>query len=155
MRDPLWHFIRTRRYARLALGLILCCSSLICIDGFAQSARTPASGSAEREAIMDALRVPAKKDLGRDVIFKVERLRVAGDWAFARVSPTLPDGSEIDYAKTKFRKQIELGAFDPQGEALLQRDADGWKVLEWVFGRTDVASVTWSERYRFPKSLLE
>lgn len=137
------------------LGLILCCSSLLCIDAFGQSARTPASASAEREAIMNALRVPAKKDLGRDVIFKVERLRVAGEWAYARVSPTLPDGSELDYSTTKFRKQIELGAFDPQAEALLQRNADGWKVLEWVFGRTDVASVTWGERYRFPKSLLE
>ena len=104
---------------------------------------------------MDALRVPAQKDLGRTVIFKVDRLRVAGDWAFARVSPTLPDGSEIDFSKTKFRKLIDLGAFDPQGEALLRREDDEWEVLEWVFGATDVPSAGWSDKYRFPKSLLE
>ena len=104
---------------------------------------------------MDALRVPAEKDLGRSVIFKVDRLRVAGDWAYARVSPTLPNGGAIDYSKTKYRKQVEFGAFDPQAEALLRLEDNGWKVLEWVFGRTDVASVTWGEKYRIPKSLLE
>lgn len=104
---------------------------------------------------MDALRVPAQKDLARRVIFKVDQLRVAGDWAFARVSPTLPDGSAIDYSETKFHKQMELGAFDPQAEALLQREGNAWKVVEWVLGATDVASVTWPEKYGLPKSLLE
>ncbi len=92
------------------------------MNAFAQNAHTPEPGSAERTAIMDALRVPAQKDLGRKVIFEVDRLRVAGDWAFARVTLTLPDGSEIDYSKTKYRDQVELGAFDPQGEALLRRE---------------------------------
>lgn len=67
----------------------------------------------------------------------------------------MPNGDEIDYSKTKYRKEMELGAFDPQGEALLQRNGDDWKVLEWVFGGTDVASVTWGDRYRFPKSILD
>ncbi|MDQ6626085.1 MAG: hypothetical protein M3Y69_08105 [Verrucomicrobiota bacterium] len=104
---------------------------------------------------MDALRAPAQKDLGRTVIFKVDILRVAGDWAYARFSPTMPNGDEIDYSKTKFREQMELGAFDPQGEALLQRRGGEWKVREWVFGATDVPSATWSEKYRFPKGLLD
>ena len=104
---------------------------------------------------MDALRVPVEKELKQRVIFKVERLRVAGDWAYVRVSPTRPDGDEIDFSKTKYRKQVELGAFDPQGEALLRLDDDGWQVLEWAFGGTDVASVEWGDKYRFPKSILE
>ena len=104
---------------------------------------------------MDALRVPVEKDLKQRVIFKVDRLRVAGDWAYARVSPTKPNGDEIDFTKTKYREQVELGAFDPQGEALLRLEEDGWRVLEWAFGGTDVASVEWGENYRFPKSLLQ
>ena len=104
---------------------------------------------------MDALRVPAEKDLGRTVIFTVGQLRVASDWAFARVTPTLPDGGAIDYSKTKYREQVELGAFDPQGEALLRRERDEWKVLEWRFGATDIESVLWVEKYGMPQSLLE
>ena len=138
-----------RKLALLLWGLLTVLAS-----AFAQSAYTPKPGSAEREAIMDALRVPAKKDLGRTVIFKVDQLRVVGDWAFARVSPTLPNGEEIDYRKTKYRKMVELGAFDPQAETLLRRTAKGWDVVEWRFGATDVESVLWVQKYNLPKSLI-
>lgn len=121
----------------------------------AQRAYTPKPGSDERAAIMDALRVPAKRDLGRTVIFKVDVLRVVDDWAFARVTPQMPDGSEVDYSKTKFREQMEEGAFDPQGEALLRRTVDGWDVVEWRFGGTDVVSVEWVEKYDLPASLIQ
>ncbi|MFN2474870.1 MAG: hypothetical protein ABR526_00815 [Chthoniobacterales bacterium] len=143
--------LRDMVYAKVAAAL----SFLVCAGAFAQDAHTPQPGTPERAAIMDALRVAAQKDLGRAVIFKVDALRMAGDWAYARVSPTTPNGEEIDYSKTKFRKQVELGAFDPQGEALLRREGDRWKILEWVFGATDVTSVTWGDRYRFPKSILD
>ena len=137
------------------LPLILCCLLLASATAFAQSAKTPAAGSPERKAIMDAIRGPAEKEFKTKVIFNVDILRVAGDWAYARVSPTLPNGKEIDFSKTKYREQIELGAFDPQGEALLRRQNDKWKVLEWAFGSTDVPSAAWPEKYKMPKSLLK
>ena len=137
------------------LALVFCCSLLVSLNALAQSAYTPKPGSAEREAIMDALRAPAKKDLGQTVIFKVDQLRVVGDWAFARVSPTLPNGDEIDYTKTRYRKQVELGAFDPQAETLLRRTVEGWDVVEWRFGATDVESVLWVQKYDLPKSLIQ
>ena len=137
------------------LAFVVCCSLFIAFTAFAQRAYTPAAGTEERAAIMDALRVPVEKELKQRVIFKVERLRVAGDWAYARVSPTRPNGDEIDFSKTKYRKQVELGAFDPQGEALLQLDDEGWKVLEWAFGGTDVASAAWGDKYDFPSSILD
>ena len=81
---------------------------------------------------MDAIRKPAEKDLKQKVIFNAEQLRVARDWAYAKVSPTRPDGGKIDFSKTKFKKQIDFGAFDPQGEALLFRETNGdWTVIEW------------------------
>ena len=43
------------------LALVLCCSLVASVTAFAQSARTPAPGSEERAAIMDALRIPAEK----------------------------------------------------------------------------------------------
>ena len=136
------------------LALVLCCSLVISANAFAQGAYTPKPGSAEREAIMDALRVRAKKDLGHTVIFKVDQLRVVGDWAFARVSPTLPNGEQIDYTKTKYRELVELGAFDPQAETLLRRTVEGWDVVEWRFGATDVESILWVQKYDLPKSLI-
>lgn len=139
------------------LGLISLCSFFAFSNAFAQSAHTPAPGSEERTAIMEALRVPAKRDLGRSVIFKVDQLRVAGKWAFARVTPTLPDDGEIDYSRTKFKKLMDLGAFDPQGEALLFKESDGsWRVIEWAFGATDVPSAGWASKHAgMPKSLLQ
>ncbi len=137
------------------LALILGCSLSICLNAFAQVAHTPAAGSEERKAIMDALRVPAEKDLGRKVIFRVDHLRVAGNWAFARVVPLLPNGGEIDYSRTKYRTQLEEGAFDAEAECLLRRDGDEWTVLEWRFGATDTETQIWVEKYRIPKSLLD
>ena len=135
-----------------SIALLLSCSLLSCLNTFAH---TPAPGSAERKAIMDALRVPAEKDLGQQVIFNVDKLNVVGDWAYARVSPTRPNGDEIDFARTKYREAVEAGAFDAQGEALLRRTGDKWKVLEWAFGGTDVASAAWADKHRMPKSLLD
>ena len=146
-------FVSRMSYQRLAV--VLCCSVALCARAFAQSAHTPEAGSAERKAIMDALRVPAEKDLGQKLIFKVDRLKMAGDWAYACVSPTWPNGEKIDFSRTKYREQVELGMFDPQGEALLRREGDEWKVLQWVFGSTDVPRAAWPDKYRMPKSLLQ
>ena len=143
--------------AHRKLAVVLCFFIALSADAFAQSAHTPKPGSPERAAIMDAIRGPAQKDLKQTLIFKVDQLRVAGEWAYARVSPTRPDGGELDYSKTKYQKQINLGAFDPQGEALLFKEEDGeWTVVEWVFGSTDVPSAGWSSKHPdIPKSLLQ
>ncbi len=60
--------------------------------------------------------------------------------------PSCQTAAEIDYSKTKYREQVELGAFDPQAEALLRRTVDGWDVGEWRFGATDVESPLWAKK---------
>lgn len=54
----------------------------------------PKPGSAERKAILDALRKPISKDLKRKVIFKVHHLKVCNGWAWTMVTALKPDGSE-------------------------------------------------------------
>jgi hypothetical protein len=120
----------------------------------AQKPHTPPPGSADRAAIMDVLRVPCERDLKQKVIFRVQHLRVAGDFALARVAPLRPGGGEIDYSKTKYRDAMEQGAFDAQGEALLRRDGKSWKLLEWRFGASDTEVSIWFEKYRAPSSLI-
>ena len=137
------------------LATSLCCLVLSLGGIHGQSVHTPAAGTAERKAIVDVLRVPAEKDLGRKVIFKVSHLRVAGDWAFARVVPIQPDGKEIDYSRTKYREQMESGAFDAEAETLLRRVNGKWKLLEWRFGASDTEVELWLQKYRMPKALLQ
>ena len=120
---------------------------------FAQRAYTPAAGTPERKAIMDVLRVPVEADLRQKVIFKVQHLRIAGPWALARVVPLRPDGGDINYSKTRYREDMEEGAFDGEGEALLRRDGGGWRLLEWHFGASDTEVPMWLEKYGAPAAL--
>ena len=136
-------------------AVLLCSLLIVAGSAFAQTAHTPPAGSAERKAIMDALRAPAERDVGRKVIFRVQHLRVAGDWAFARVVPLQPDGREIDYSRTKYAEAEAEGAFDAEGEALLRRRGGAWQVIEWRFGASDTEVDLWLEKYRFPRSILQ
>lgn len=139
------------RKLALVLGLLL----LGALSALAQSVYTPQAGTPERKAIMDALRAAAEKEIGFKVIFKVDVLKVGGKWAFTRVVPMHPNGSPIDWNRTKFGEVYKNGGFDPQGEGLLRRDGDDWKVVEWAFGGTDAAGPYWSEQYKLPKGVAE
>ena len=131
--------------------------SLFLVAGvaYAQDVHTPAAGSEERKAIMDALREPFERDLEQEVIFKVDMLRVSEDWAVVRVTPQKPGGGKIDYRRTHYREQVEAEMFDPSGEALLQMDGgpDSWKVVKWRFGQTDSELSNWIKKYDAPESL--
>jgi len=70
-------------------------------------AYTPAAGSPERKAIMDALRGDQK------VVFKVNYLKMHGDWAWADVTP------------------LENGKAVAEGGAnLLHKENGRWKVMD-------------------------
>ena len=133
------------------LVVTLCCLGASLAQ--AQRAYTPAAGTAERKAIMDVLRVPVEADLRQKVVTRVQHLRIAGSWALARVVPIRPDGGEINYRRTKYREDMEDGAFDGEGEALLRRSGNGWELLEWRFGASDTEVPIWLERYGAPASL--
>jgi hypothetical protein len=102
---------------------------------------------------MDVLRPAGERDVEQQVIFRVQHLRVIGEWALARVVPLRPDGSEIDYSKTKYREELAEGAFDGEGEALLRRQGEAWKLLEWRFGASDTEVPIWFEKYGVPSAL--
>ncbi|MBV9849000.1 MAG: hypothetical protein JO250_04850 [Armatimonadetes bacterium] len=82
------------------------------------SAHTPAHNSAERRAIMDALRLKVGKASGKYVVFNVQRLRVSRGWAWALVRPQSPSG------KTHY---------DPIG-ALLHKHGGRWTVTHTLEG---------------------
>jgi hypothetical protein len=91
---------------------------------------TPRVGSAERAAILNALR-PRYEDLfGRSIVFKVETLRVAAGFAFVVVHPKRPNGASIE--KSKWKKALDGECFqDPLGathEYWLTKASNGWEI---------------------------
>lgn len=96
-------------------------------SGNAQSAdklRTPAKGSAERQAIMDALRDKFKTDTAaQDVVFKVDYLKVHRGWAWIDATPLDARGE----------------ALAEGGKSLLHFDGAKWNVIDLslIQGYTD------------------
>ena len=106
---------------------------------------TPARGTPERQAIMDALREPLQREMGKPMIFQVGSLKVLGGWAFAEVIIRKPDGSPFDYSGTPYQEAIDAGAFDHTTFALLQRVNGRWRLVRHAVGPTDVAWLGWDD----------
>ncbi len=60
----------------------------------ATQTETPAKGSAERKAILDAVRTMVKKMSELDVIFVVRHLKVNKKWAWVEVDPRSADNAQ-------------------------------------------------------------
>ena len=142
----------TRREAALALATALL---LPLPAAYAQAVRTPKPGSAERKALMDALRVPVGKKLKRPVIFKVDALKVQGDWAFLRGVPLQKDGTPVDYRGTEYAQAKKEGVFDDWICALMRRQQGKWRVVTYVIGATDVAYEGWDKQYKAPPAIFQ
>lgn len=129
--------------------------ALIGSMALAQKAVEPKAGSAERKAIMDALRVPFEKEIGGKLIFKVSWLRAAGGWAYAQFAPLRPGGKPVDWRKTKFKEEFEQGVLDSTSIALLQKTSGKWKVVRYAIGPTDYPVEYWLEKLKgVPKSIF-
>lgn len=115
---------------------------------------TPARGSAERQALMDALRETVRRELGKPAIFGVNELRVLGDWAFADVSPRNPDGTPLDYRGTPLEAAQREGMAGDGMYALLRRQNGRWWVVRHAIGPTDVAWIPWEEELHAPRAIF-
>jgi hypothetical protein len=136
--------------------LIVCVlTALFLVPALGQTKEmAPAPGSAERKALLDALREPVEKDLGQEVVFKIDHIGVQEGWAFVRGVPQRPDGSEVDYTKTKYQEARDLGAFDDGFSALLRKSDGKWKVVIYSIGATDVVWEPWREEYKAPAAIF-
>src|SRR5687768_10687331 len=79
---------------------------------FGQKVYTPEKGSAERKAILDALRVPVEKELKQKVQFSIGHFNVSGTWAFLSGEPQDASGNRPNYEGTEFQEAIEADMFD-------------------------------------------
>ena len=133
----------------IAIGLLILANA-----AHAQTAYEPANGSAERKAILDALRVPVERDLKQKVVFVADSFKVQGNWAFVSGTPQGANGSTPDYSKTKYADAVDSGAFDNNFFALLKKAAGKWRVTTYAIGCTDVCYTDWWSRYKAPKTIF-
>jgi hypothetical protein len=120
----------------------------------AQAPYTPEKGSAERKAILDALRVPVERDLKQKVVFVTDNFKVQGNFAFVSGTPQNSSGGDPDYSRTKYAEQFDTGAFDNNFFALLKKTAGKWRVTTYAIGCTDVCYAYWWRQHRAPKAIF-
>lgn len=121
--------------------------------GLAQDVREPARGSAERTAILDAVRPKVEAEMRGPVEFVVISLRVKGGWAFAQLEPQRPGGVPIDPAQTAHAADIDF--MDGLTVWALMREKGGrWYLIDTVTGPTDVAFEPWPEFYGAPRVIF-
>ncbi len=136
------------RKSVLALLFTLVCSAI----SFAQAAYTPAKGSAERTAILNALRVPVEKDLKQKIVFVTDNFKVQGNWAFVSGEPQTPMGSKPNLKGTAWEDEEDL--FDDNFFGLLKKSGGKWKVVTHALGCTDVCYLDWWSTHMAPKAIF-
>jgi hypothetical protein len=124
------------------------------VSAAAAQVHSPEKNSAERKAILDALRVPVEKELKQKIVFVVEHLNVSGTWAFVAGEPQSPTSGRPNYKGTAYWDAIEAGAFDNNFFAVLKWSGRGWKVIHYDIGCTDVCYADWWRRYKAPKAVF-
>lgn len=124
------------------------------VSAVAQGVYTPERGSAERKAILDALRIPVERDLKQKVVFVTDNFNVQGTWAFVSGTPQDQKGNAPNYSGTKYAEAVDSGAFDNNFFALLRKTGGRWKVTTYAIGCTDVCYADWWRRFRAPKAVF-
>ncbi len=145
--------MKIRPRLRLLVALLLLAASA---GGAGAQERpyTPARGSAERQAVMDAFREVFRREMGKQAIFEVAFLRVQRGWAFAEVVPKRPGGAEFDWRGTRYEEGWREGMMDPSSFALLRRRDRRWSVVRFAIGPTDVAWDGWDRETGAPRGIF-
>ena len=135
----------------LAILAVLVFSAVAAV---AQAVYTPAKNSAERAAILNAIRVPLEKDLRQKIVFVTDDFNVRGAWAYVSGTPQTADGGRPDYRNTRYADAVDSGAFDNNIFALLKKTGGKWKIVNYAIGCTDVCYLDWWSRFKAPKAIF-
>lgn len=122
------------------VALLALIAAFLANEAAAQRWTEPPRGSAERRALLDALRPMAEEIFGSPVEFMVDTMRVSGDVAFVSVDAQRPGGGRIDVRRTPGWAQgyFMEDAYHIGGQALMRRQGGRWQVADYAFGATDV-----------------
>jgi hypothetical protein len=137
---------RIRLLSRVFIVLVALLAGLhfTSVEAQAGPTYTPKPGSAERKAIIDALRKPVMKKVKTRVIFELGYFKVRDGWAMVSGSALKADG-------TRFGDEYLWG----EVTALLRKEKKTWRVLVWGFASgTDVFEEARQKYPRAPRSIF-
>ena len=138
------------RKALVCLFIIFALSAV----SLAQKVYTPPKGSAERAAILNALRIPVEKELKQKIQFSVQQFKSNGIWAFVGGDPQSASGGKPNYKGTGYQEAIDADMFDNNFFALLKKTGGKWRVITRAIGCTDVCYATWWKDHKAPKGIF-
>ena len=117
-------------------GVPLCPSSRAFAQGISATA-APAPGSAQRRAILDALRPSIDAQIGSDVEFVVREIRVVRGWALVIADPQRPGGGAIEGSRYFSADDWEvMDGLTVNG--VLRFSGGRWRLVDHAVGPTDV-----------------
>ncbi len=107
----------------------------------------PKPGSPERKAIMDAMRGPISKHVGKEVQF-TGSVKISGTWARFEGNVAPKDGKPPKSEEAQGELELDF-------LALLRNDKGEWKVLFWAFAGDISAYEEAKKKYpQAPKDLM-
>lgn len=115
---------------------------------------TPARGTPERSAIMDAVRPSVRRALGQRVQFVVQTLSVCGSWAFLEAEPQKRNGRPIDWSLSSYADAVADDVCGQLVHALLVKRSGQWHVVTQSICATDVVYATWWRDHGAPRRLF-
>ena len=110
--------------------------------------------AADRAAILDTVREPVAKRLGKSVKLKTRTLAREGDWAFLVAAMEDAGGRPISYAGTPLASAEAEGAVSKDFVALLRHSGGQWRIIDQALGPTDVAWADWPVKHGAPQSIF-
>jgi hypothetical protein len=106
-------------------------------------------GSPDRKLILDTVRPMVERLLNPPVTFQVETIRIAGEYAYLRMTPIRPTGDPIDTSQTNLKNK-NVGVLT---QIILKREGPSWKLLEGGIGTNS----QWGQQFcgNFPRGLFD
>lgn len=120
--------------------LTLAAATVLAISTTGAEARpsySPAPGTPERTAVLNALRPSIEAELGPSVEFVVEEIRMKDGWALVHAAPQRKGGRKIDWRR--YYSPSDWSVMDGLGVTAILRHSNGrWNLVDRVIGATDV-----------------
>ena len=122
----------------LVTTILLVASLVLASCATVNTAHTPPDGSAERNAILQAVHQALARQGRKNLVLDVPYLKVHNGWAWIQVNPKSADG----------RQHYESQS------GLLQQTANNWKLLEWMPAEegTDYAKYFQKLKAKYPSA---
>lgn len=140
---------------RSVFSLLILLIGLAAGPAAAVDVQSPPKGSPLRATLLDAARPTFEQEVGAPVEFVVGTLNVMEGWAYGDVKLQRPGGAPIDWSRTKFAEDFQQGMLETEHNLfLLQQSGDGWTLVEYALGPTDVAWDWWRQQRKLPAELF-